>query len=143
VWKARKNSEVGAFPIAPPATGFSLEGKKVAVVGGGDAAVKEGIYLAGLAEEVVIIHRRDQFRAAGVLSDKVKSLPNVRIVWDSVVDEIVGDKRVEGIRIHNVKTQQSSLIQVAGVFMYVGIQPNTAFLEGIVQRDPARVCADK
>lgn len=116
--------------------GFFFRGKKVAVVGGGDSAVKEAIYLAKLASEVTIIHRRDMFRAAKILGDQAQSLPNVRVLWDTVVDEIRGSDHVEGLKLHGVKTQEPSEISLDGVFLYVGIKPNTEFLGSGFPRDP-------
>lgn len=116
--------------------GFFFKGKKVAVVGGGDAAVKEAMYLANLAEEVTVIHRRDKFRAAKVLGDKAIENGKINIMWDTVVDEIVGSTKIEGIRIHNVKTQEVKTIAVDGVFMYVGTQPNTGFVNGNIEKNP-------
>jgi len=114
--------------------GFFFRGKKIAVVGGGDAAVKEALYLSNLAEEVTIIHRRDVFRAAKILGEKARKTANIKIMWDSVVDEISGTDKVEKVKIHNVKTKESREIAVDGVFMYVGTVPNTDFLDARIQR---------
>lgn len=116
--------------------GFFFRGKKVAVIGGGDSAVKEAIYLANLVDHVTIIHRRDNFRASKILSDKALQAPNIKVVWDSVVDEMVGENKLEKLRIHNVKTQESSELTVDGVFLYVGTQPNTSFLDASITRNP-------
>lgn len=115
--------------------GFFFRGKRVAVVGGGDSAVKEALYLAQLAEEVTIIHRRDAFRAAKVLGDKVREVKNIKIIWDTVVDEMVGTDKLEKLKIHNVKNQISSELPVDGVFLYVGTKPNTGFLDARLQRN--------
>lgn len=116
--------------------GFFFRGKKVAVIGGGDSAVKEAIYLANLVEEVMIIHRRDSFRASKILSDKALQAPNIKVVWDSVVDEMIGENKLEKLKIHNVKTQETTELQVDGVFLYVGTQPNTTFLDASFTRNP-------
>lgn len=116
--------------------GFFFRNKKVAVIGGGDSAVKEALYLANLAQEVTIIHRRDTLRAAKVLGDKAEKTPNINILWDSVADEFIGENKLEKLRLHNVKTQESSEIAVDGVFLYVGTQPNTVFLDESFKRDP-------
>lgn len=115
--------------------GFFFKGKKLAVIGGGDSAVKEAIFLAHLAEEVTIIHRRDSFRAAKILGDKVSKIENINIIWDSVVDEIVGINKVDKLRLHNVKTQVSREISVEGVFLYVGTKPNTEFVDARIKRN--------
>lgn len=115
--------------------GFFFRGKKIAVIGGGDSAVKEALFLAQLAKEVTIIHRRDAFRAAKVLADKALEVSNIKIIWDSVVDEILGDNKVEKLALHNVKTQQGSEIHVDGVFLYVGTKPNTEFIDAKIKRN--------
>lgn len=116
--------------------GFFFRNKKVAVIGGGDAAVKEAIYLANLAKEVFIVHRRDEFRAAKILGDKALAAPNIKVIWDSVVDEIMGENQVVGIKTHNVKTQEKGELLVNGVFLYVGTRPNTEFLDEAYSRNP-------
>ncbi len=115
--------------------GFFFRGKKVAVIGGGDAAVKEAIFLANLAAEVTIIHRRDNFRAARVLSERALQVSNIKVIWDSVVAEIVGADRLEKILVQNVITKEISELPVDGAFLYVGMQPNTAFLDARFQKD--------
>jgi thioredoxin reductase (NADPH) len=116
--------------------GFFFRQKKVAVIGGGDAAVEEAIYLSKLAQEVTIIHRRDAFRAAKVLGDRALQVPNIKVIWDAVVDEIRGDSQVKTLKLHNVKTQESQEVQVDGVFIYVGTQPNTDCLPAVIERNP-------
>lgn len=116
--------------------GFLYRNKKVAVVGGGDSAVKEALYLANMVQEVVIIHRRDELRADKVLGDKALAAPNIKICWDTVVDEIMGDSKIEALKMHNIKTQQTQEIAVEGVFMYVGNQPNTEFLGTEFEKNP-------
>ena len=98
------------------------------MVGGGDSAVKEALYLANMVREVVLIHRRDQLRADKVLADKVFATPNIKICWDTVIDEIIGEDKIKALKTHNIKSQQTKDIDVDGVFMYVGSQPNTEFL---------------
>jgi thioredoxin reductase (NADPH) len=116
--------------------GFFFRNKKVAVIGGGDSAVKEAIFLSNIAEEVFVIHRRDAFRAAKILGDKVQTLPNVKVLWDTVVDEILGENQVQKIKVHNVKTQEKGELTVEGVFLYVGTKPNTEFLDESFVRNP-------
>lgn len=116
--------------------GFFYRNKKVAVIGGGDSAVKEALYLANMVREVVIIHRRDQLRADKILADKALATPNIRICWDTVVDEIVGESKIQAVKVHNVKTQQTQEIGADGVFMYVGSQPNTEFLGEEFEKNP-------
>jgi thioredoxin reductase (NADPH) len=115
--------------------GFFFKKKKVAVIGGGDAAVKEAIYLAKLAEEVLIIHRRDSFRADQYLSQQVLTLPNVKIRWNTVPLEIRGEQKVSALLVQNVKTQETGTEEVDGVFIYIGRKPNTDFLGAGFTRD--------
>ncbi|MFH1007386.1 MAG: thioredoxin-disulfide reductase [Candidatus Latescibacterota bacterium] len=105
----------------------------VALVGGGDSAVKEGIFLTRFARKVYLIHRRDQLRASGVTRDRALSNKKIEFVWDSVVEEIVGEQTVTGVRIRNVKTRSQSTLQVDGVFVFVGTEPNTGFAKGTLK----------
>lgn len=116
--------------------GFFFRNKKIAVIGGGDAAVKEALFLANLVQEVTIIHRRGEFRAAKVLADRIATVPNIKVLWNTVVDEIVGENKLEKLLLHNVQTQQTSELAVDGVFLYVGTRPNTEFLEAHFTRNP-------
>lgn len=116
--------------------GFFFKNKKVAVVGGGDAAVKEALYLAKIVHEVVLIHRRDTLRADKILADKALTTPNLKICWDTVVDEIIGDSKIKALKLHHLQTQETVEMAVDGVFMYVGTQPNTSFLGEDFQKNP-------
>jgi thioredoxin reductase (NADPH) len=107
----------------------------LAMVGGGDSAVKEGIFLTKFARKVYLIHRRDQLRASGVTRDRALSNEKIEFVWDSVVEEIVGDRMVSGVRVRNVKTREQSTLPVDGVFIFVGTEPNTDFVKGILKLD--------
>jgi thioredoxin reductase (NADPH) len=115
--------------------GFFYKNKKVAVVGGGDAAVKEALYLANIVREVVIIHRRETLRADKVLADKALATSNIKICWDTVVDEIKGDSKINSLKLHHVRTQETKEMTVDGVFLYVGTQPSTEFLGEDFQRN--------
>jgi len=115
--------------------GFFYKGKPVAVVGGGNTAVEEALYLANLASHVTVIHRRDQFRSEKILSDllisKTGTDGNVSIAWDHVLDEVLGDETgVNGVRIKNVKTDAPEDIAVHGLFIAIGHKPNTGMFEG-------------
>jgi thioredoxin reductase (NADPH) len=115
--------------------GFFYKGKEVAVVGGGNTAVEEALYLANLASHVTVIHRRDQFRSEKILSDqligKTGDDGNVSIAWDHVLDEVLGDETgVNGVRIKNVKTDDTQEIDVHGLFIAIGHKPNTDIFEG-------------
>lgn len=111
--------------------------KTVAVVGGGDAAVDEALFLTRFAKEVIIIHRRDQLRAIKYLQDKALANPKIKFVWNSVVAEILGDTKVKALTVETVsggRTERRA-IAVDGVFIYVGMMPNTAFLGGAIPLD--------
>ncbi|CAA7627605.1 thioredoxin-disulfide reductase [Magnetospirillum sp. SS-4] len=128
------------FGVSACATcdGFFFRGKEVAVVGGGNSAVEEAIYLAGIASKVTLIHRRDSFRAEKIAQDRLFANPKVSVVWDSVVDEIVGTQNppgVTGVRLKNVKTGQSSDLAVDGVFVAIGHTPNTDLFKGVLEMD--------
>lgn len=114
--------------------GFFYRDRKVAVVGGGNTAVEEALYLSNLASEVNVIHRRDRFRCEKILDDKLMEkveAGKVRIHWDSVLDEVLGDDAgVSGVRIRNVKDDSTSELDVHGVFIAIGHAPNTQLFEG-------------
>jgi thioredoxin reductase (NADPH) len=115
--------------------GAFFKGEKIAVIGGGDSAVEEAIFLTKFAEVVYIIHRRDQLRATKIVQERAFSNPKIRFVWNSVVEEIEGDESVKALHIKNVKTGERSVLDVEGVFIYVGYTPNTEFLKGLVSLD--------
>jgi thioredoxin reductase (NADPH) len=108
---------------------------EVVVVGGGDAAVEEAIYLTKFAEKVTIVHRRDQFRAAKSIAEKAMENEKIDIMWDTVPEEIYGDGIVEGIKLRNVKTNEVTDFRTDGVFMFVGTKPISDFAKGVVEMD--------
>lgn len=109
--------------------GFFFRDKVVVVVGGGDSAITEAIYLTKMAKNVIIVHRRDKLRAEKINQEHAFANPKISFVWDSVVEEIAGDKVVGKVIIKNVKTNALSEIKTDGVFIYVGLIPNTAFAD--------------
>lgn len=115
--------------------GAFYEDLPVAVVGGGDSAVSEAIFLTKFASRVYVIHRRDALRATKVVQDKAFAEPKIEFVWNSVVEEIKGGETVEAVRVKNVKTGVVQDLPVSGIFVYVGLVPNTAFLAGKVKLD--------
>lgn len=115
--------------------GFFFRDKKVAVIGGGDSAVKEALYLTRFAREVVLIHRRDELRAVSALQKQILGHPQVTFLWDTVVEEFKGDQNITALVIKNVKDSTTAELPVDGVFLYVGRIPNTSFLKG-VEKDP-------
>ena len=113
--------------------GAFFEGQEIAVVGGGDTAVQEAIYLTQFAKKVTIIHRRDKLRASKILQERAFKNEKIEFLWDSVVTEIIGDKRVEKIKVKNVKTKEESIIEKNGIFIYIGLVPNTDYLKGKIK----------
>ena len=111
--------------------------KITAVVGGGDVALEDAIFLARLCEKVYVIHRRDEFRGAKSLQKRLMELPNVEILWDTVPEEICGAEKVETLKLFNKKTGEKSDLAVDGVFVAVGITPNSEEFKGSVDMDPA------
>ena len=107
----------------------------IAVIGGGNSAVEEGIFLTKYANKVYIIHRRDKLRADKIAQERAFKNEKIKIVWDTVLEKIEGNQTVEAIQVRNVKTNTVSKLDVGGVFLYVGIKPNTVFLKGIVSLD--------
>ena len=123
------------FGVSACATcdGFFFRGKPVAVVGGGDTAVEEAIYLTNHASKVTLIHRRDELRAGKILQQRLLANEKTEVMWDSVPDEILGEEDplgVTGLRVRNVKTGELSEIAVEGVFIAIGHTPNTGLFKG-------------
>ena len=117
--------------------------KVTAVVGGGDVAIEDAIFLSRMCSHVYLIHRRDELRGAKSLQERLFSLDNVTVLWDSVVEEIQGEGKVSAIALKNVRTQKSSRLEVDGVFIAVGITPNSSPYEGLVEMDHGYICADE
>ena len=133
------------FGVSACATcdGFFYRGKDVAVIGGGNTAVEEALYLANLARSVTVIHRRSEFRAERILRERLAAKENVRVVWDSVVDEISGrpgkaplPPSVEGLKLRNVVTGQESHLKVDGVFVAIGHAPSVELFVGKLKQKP-------
>lgn len=109
--------------------------KTVAVIGGGDSAIEEGLFLTKFAKKVIVIHRRDALRAQHIIQQRAFKEPKMEFIWDTVLQEIKGDKKVEELEIYNRKTDKISFIKADGVFIYVGILPNTTLLESRINLD--------
>lgn len=116
--------------------GAFFKGRTVAVVGGGDVALEDAVYLARTCERVYLIHRRDELRGAMVLQEELKKLTNVEIFYNCTVEEIQGDSTVENLRVKNVKSGEVFDLNVAGVFIAVGIRPNTDLVQESLKLDP-------
>ncbi|MCU5782664.1 thioredoxin-disulfide reductase [Alcanivorax balearicus MACL04] len=111
--------------------GFFYRGQKVAVVGGGNTAVEEALYLSNIASEVVLIHRRDKLRAEKILQDKLFAKDNVTVMWDHVLDEVLGDDSgVNGIRVKSTKDDSTEELELQGLFIAIGHKPNTDIFAG-------------
>lgn len=115
--------------------GAFYKDKIVAVVGGGDVALEDAIFLSRLCKKVYLIHRRDEFRGVKILQEKVFSIDNIEIIWDTVVDEICGENEVSSINVSNVKTNEKKSLDVDGVFVAIGIIPNSHIFEKHLQLD--------
>jgi thioredoxin reductase (NADPH) len=117
--------------------GWFFKGKDIVVVGGGDSALEEGIFLTRFAKSVTIIHRRDELRAGAVLQNRAFSNPKIKFIWDTVVTEIIGDNAVEAVKLENVKTGEEQIHQTDGVFIFIGHSPNTQLFEDMIDLDDA------
>ncbi len=112
--------------------GAFFKEKAVAVVGGGDTAVSDALYLSRFCTSVTIVHRRDEFRAAAVLVEKAKTVPNIHFALSSVPASLIGEKKVEGLEIRSLKTNETQVLPVSGIFVAVGITPQTELVKNIV-----------
>ena len=105
------------------------------VIGAGDRAIEDAIFLANYAKSIHLVHRRVEFRAAKILVDKLKENPKVKFVLDSIVEEIKGGNKVNAVKVKNIKTLKDSVINCDGVFIFVGIVPETGFTKNILEKD--------
>ncbi len=115
--------------------GAFFRNRTVAVVGGGDVAVEDAIFLARTSKKVYLIHRRNELRAANILQESMKRIENIEVIWDTVVEEIKGEDQVQSILLRDLKTEEQKELAVDGVFIAVGIHPNTESFEDVVERD--------
>jgi len=118
--------------------GFFYRNQEVAVIGGGDTAVEEAIYLSNICSKVTLVHRRDELRAEKVMQDKLLSTKNIEVKWNSTLDEVLGDDSgVTGMRLRSTVDDSTQDVSVHGVFIAIGHTPNTGFLEGQLDMDAA------
>ena len=117
--------------------GFFFRGKEVAIVGAGDTAAEEAHYLSKLCSTVHMFIRRDEMRASKVMQDRVKNTPNIKMYFNTDTDEILGDKKVEAVRIKNNKTNETQEIPISGFFVAIGHQPNSGIFNGFLEMDEA------
>lgn len=129
--------ELGGMGVSYCATcdGAFFRGRTVAVVGGGDVALEDAIYLARTCEKVYLIHRRDELRGAMILQEELKALPNVEILYNHIVTEIQGEDMVENLQLKNVLSGKETVLPVSGIFIAVGIHPNGDLVKGLVPMD--------
>jgi thioredoxin reductase (NADPH) len=116
--------------------GFFFRGQEIAVVGGGDSAMEEAIFLTKFAEKVTIIHRRDELRASKIMQDRAFANPKIEFRWNSVVTDIVGDHQVERLELRDTVTGEASTLTVAGIFIAIGHRPNTDLFRGQLDMHP-------
>ena len=117
--------------------GFFFRNQEVAIVGGGDTACEEASYLAKLCKKVYMIVRRDELRASQIMQNRVKSLPNLEILWNTETEVVIGESEVEGVKVKNLKTGESTLLNVTGFFVAIGHQPNTEVFKDFIDMDSA------
>ena len=128
------------FGVSACATcdGFFFKGKKIAVVGGGDTAMDEALFLSRLGSKITLIHRRDQFRASKIMADRVTNHPKIDIKWNCVIEEILGEPNqtgVTGVRIKNVQKEETEVIPCSGFFVAIGHKPNVDLFRGSLDMD--------
>ncbi len=115
--------------------GWFFKGKKVVVVGGGDSALEEGLFLTRYASQVTIIHRRDELRAGAILQNRARAHEKIKFVWNTIVTEVVGENKVEAVKLKDVQTGEESTLETDGVFIFIGHTPNTQIFEGKLELD--------
>jgi thioredoxin reductase (NADPH) len=117
--------------------GFFFRDREIAVVGGGDTAMEEALFLTKFASKVTVVHRRDEFRASRIMAKRVLEHPKIEVMWDTVVDEVLGGDEVTGMRVRNVKTDETADVAIQGFFVAIGHQPNTEIFQAQVKLDDA------
>ena len=129
--------ELQGYGVSACATcdGFFFKEKTVAVVGGGDSAMEEALFLTKFATKVIVIHRRDRFRASQIMQDRVLNHEKIEVIWNSTVEKINGEGQVTSIVIKDIKNNSSKSIELDGVFVAIGHDPNVKFLDGLVELD--------
>src|SRR5687767_8819004 len=115
--------------------GFFFRGQEIAVVGGGDSAVEEATFLTKFATKVIMIHRRDALRASKIMQDRALSNPKIEMMWNSVVEDLVGEDKLEGAVVRNVLTEERSTLPVTGLFVAIGHRPNTDLFKGVLDME--------
>ncbi len=122
--------------------GWFFKDKKVVVVGGGDSALEEGLFLTRYASSVTILHRRDNLRAGAVLQNRALTHPKIRFVWNTILTEVIGAEKVEAVRTKNIQTGEENLFPTDGVFIFIGHKPNTRIFEGQIEMEKGYIKVD-
>ncbi len=128
---ARSGGGVSACAVCDGALPF-FRGRTIAVVGGGDSAMEDALYMTKFAGEVLVVHRRAELRASRIMQDRAMANPAIRFLWNKVVVEVLGEEEIAGVRLRDTETGEESNLDVGGLFVAIGHTPNTAFLEGQV-----------
>jgi thioredoxin reductase (NADPH) len=115
--------------------GFFFRGHQIAVVGGGDSALEEALFLTKFADKVVLVHRRDSLRASKIMQDRALANPKIEFLWNSVVDDLLGTEALEGAVVRNLLTEETSTLPVTGLFVAIGHRPNTDLFTGVLDMD--------
>ena len=115
--------------------GFFFKDQELLIVGGGDTAMEEAIFLTKFASKVTVVHRRDELRASKIMQQRAKDNPKIEFVWDTVITELVGDGKVAGAKVKNIKTGEESLVEAGGVFVAIGHTPNTSLFSDHLELD--------
>ena len=115
--------------------GFFFRGKEVAIVGAGDTAAEEALYLSKLCSTVHMVVRRDQMRASKIMQDRVMNTPNIKVYWNSVTEEIIGEHKVESVRLLNTATKETTTIPISGFFVAIGHEPNSGIFKEFIDMD--------
>jgi thioredoxin reductase (NADPH) len=116
--------------------GFFFRGKDIAVVGGGDSAMEEALFLTRFANTVTVIHRRDALRASKIMQDRAFANPKIRFLWDSEIVEVLGEDRISGVRVRNTNTGAESMLEIGGLFVAIGHDPRSELFSGQLETDP-------
>jgi thioredoxin reductase (NADPH) len=116
--------------------GFFFREKDIAVIGGGDSAMEEALFLTRFASSVTVVHRRDTLRASKIMQDRALANPKIRFLWDSVVTEVLGETQTSGLRIRNTRTGEESILKVGGLFVAIGHEPRSELFTGQLATDP-------
>ncbi|MFH0831201.1 MAG: FAD-dependent oxidoreductase, partial [Parcubacteria group bacterium] len=115
--------------------GFFFKGKETVVVGGGDTAIEEALFLTKFATKVTVVHRRDTLRASKIMQERVKKNPKISFIWNSEIRDVLGKDKVDGVKLYNIKTGKEQVFKADGLFIAIGHTPNTLFLKDQVEVD--------